>query len=352
MKPVNIIVHLEKVELFQKVLATCIMCMPIVFSLSAVAAPGSATLQVRSPEISRSSPQGASNLNSAEQVDLAIQKAKIEALSKLGELEAKQAENRLTIATIILGIVALGGLGGGLAVPAIIKAQLIDDEKLKQIVGDQVRGALALQTKEYANQLNLFKAYIDIGLAFSDGETLDNSEIQWLLDTLATHLNEHPQGIGSRESSENMGKLADIACKADRPHSLSQISKIARKCNVSDPLLARRLMEHHGSELLRGASKEDNLDGFRDFASQCATAFDSELNRLSLAWQLIVYDNSHPAHFQEALAAAKEMQESSRKEIGLTIFEQSKSFRLTSIREVFGDALGKLWFFHYFDLTN
>jgi len=344
MKPGNAIVHSEKVELFQKVLTTCIMCMPIVFPLSAVAVPGSAALQVKSPEISQSSPQGASNLNSAEQVDLAIQRGKIEALSKLGELETRQAESRLTIATIILGIVALAGLGGGLALPAIIKWQLIDDNKLQQIVGNQVRGALALQTEEYKKKLNLFKAYINISLAFSDGETLDNSEIQRLLDALATQLKEEPQGIEFQESSENMGKLADITCKADRPHLLSQISKIAREYNVSEPLLARRLMEHHGSEVLIGAGKEDNLAGFRYFANQCMTAFDSELNNLSLAWRLIVYADNLPVCFQEDLAAAKAMQRESRKEIAIAIFNQSKSFRSASVRQNFEDALIKDWF--------
>jgi len=347
MIPGNTVNSLKKVKLFQQTLTSCIMFMSILFLLATVAASGSATSQVKSPEISRSRPQQASKLNSAEQFDLAIQKAKIEALSKLGELEAKQAESRFAIATIILGVIALAGLGGGLALPAIIKWQLLNDDQLKNIVSDKVQAELTAKGRAYDRQIKIFKAHIDIGLAFSDGETPSDSELMRLLNTLGAHFKEPSESLGTEEIGASIGKLADVAFKGDRSHILSHISRVVRDWKVASPLASRRLMEHHGCEILRGFGKQESIDGFKYFCDQC---LNSGLYSLAYAWQLVLYDKRYPFMFREALVAALAKSKLIRIEIYSCILEQSKSFRVVAVREEFEDALGKDWVSQLYDV--
>lgn len=349
MKPGNTVVCLKNLEPFQKVFTSCIMCMSMLFPLAAVAASGSVTSQVKSPEISRSSPQESSSPNSAEKVDLAIQKAKIEALSKLGELEAKQAESRFTIATIILAIVALAGLGGGLALPAIIKWQLLNDDRLKKIVSDKVQAELTAKGQAYDRQIKLFKAHIDIGLAFSDGETPSDSELMRFLGTLEMHYNEPPESPGIEELGASIGKLADIAFKGDRSHILSSISRVARNRDVASPLAYRRLMEHHGCEIFRGLGSQESIDNFKYFCDQC---LNSGLDSLAHAWQLVLYDDRYPVMFRETLIAALAKPKLIQSEISYCILEQSKSFQVVTVREKFEDALGKDWLSQLYDVLT
>ena len=319
--------------------------------ISVLAAPGSDNHEPKSSGVSLSVPLPAKNEDQARKYFLEAEKEMPNSSLELAELKTQVAEFLLDFGALLLGMIALLGLGGGLALPSVIKQQLIDDDKLKRMIEGLVHHVLKDQSQEYQIQLNLFKAHIDIGLASSNGEILANSEIDRLLSILAYHLNVPAQGISTAVLWENMGKLADIACRIiDHPRILSDISELARKHSGSDSLLARRLMEHHGSEILRGVSQGVNLVGFRNFASQCMTTFGSELGSLSLAWQLVVYDNIYPALFQEALAAAQVMPEPSRRNIGVKIFEESKSFRSATIRDEFEVALGKLWFFQSFDL--
>ena len=335
----------------------CIILLPFFWCafafipISVLAGPGSANHEPKSKGVSLSVPLPAKNEDPARKYFLETEREMHNSSLELAEFKTKLAEIFLNIAAALLGIIALAGLGGGLALPSIIKQQLIDDDKLKRMIEGLVHHVLKDQSKEYQIQLNLFKAHIDIGLAFSNGEILANSEIDRLLSILADHLNVPAQGIATAVLWENMGKLADIACRIiDHPRILSDISELARKHSGSDSLLARRLMEHHGSEILRGVSQGVNLVGFRHFAGQCMTAFGSELSSLSLAWQLVVYDNIYPALFQEVLAAAQVMPEPSRRNIGVKILKESKSFRSAIIRDEFEVALGKPWFFQSFDL--